>query len=39
MFDSEYNLKLIDFGFAQKIEGYKQISCVGTPSYMAPEIF
>ena len=39
MFDSEYNLKLIDFGFAQKLSGFKQDSAKGTLSYMAPEIF
>jgi len=39
MFDSQYNLKLIDFGLSNKIAGYKQRSLSGTPGYMAPEIY
>ena len=42
LLDDEYNLKIVDFGFACKLEardgsGYSH-SIVGTPGYMAPEL-
>ena len=38
MFDMDYNLKLIDFGFSAQIKDYKQVALMGTPAYMAPEL-
>jgi serine/threonine protein kinase len=42
MLDSEYNLKIIDFGFAAPVEGRDGsgylLSKLGTLNYMAPEI-
>ena len=42
LLDSDYNVKIVDFGFACKLEardgsGFNH-SCVGTPGYMAPEV-
>ena len=42
MLDAEFNVKIIDFGFAIPLEGHKgdgilQTKC-GTDGYMAPEI-
>ena len=41
MFDSDGNIKLIDFGFAvNPINKHKcQLDRVGTPYYVAPEVF
>jgi serine/threonine protein kinase len=36
--DSEYNIKLIDFGLATFISGNNQRGSEGTPDFMAPEI-
>lgn len=42
LLDKEYNVKIIDFGFATELEGRDgsgfNWSSVGTTSYMAPEI-
>lgn len=42
LFDSEFNLKIADFGFATLMEGKDGNgllkTCLGTESYMAPEI-
>lgn len=42
LLDKEYNIKIIDFGFATDLEGREKDgycrSLVGTTSYMAPEI-
>ena len=42
LFDSEFNLKIADFGFAAPIEGRDGSGLnrtkLGTESYMAPEI-
>ena len=42
LLDANYNVKIVDFGFACKIDGRDgsgaNRSCVGTPGYMAPEI-
>lgn len=37
LIDQDYNIKVIDFGFACEAEEYQKMYC-GTPSYMAPEI-
>ncbi|MDR3477229.1 MAG: protein kinase [Gammaproteobacteria bacterium] len=41
MLDTDYKIKLIDFGFALQLEGetatYVSSEITGTPSYMAPE--
>lgn len=36
--DSSADLKLVDFGFAAKVEGFSLINQCGTPAYVAPEI-
>jgi serine/threonine protein kinase len=36
--DSEYNIKLIDFGLATFVSGNNQRGSEGTPDFMAPEI-
>lgn len=42
LFDSNFNLKIADFGFATMLEGKDGTgllkTCLGTESYMAPEI-
>jgi len=42
MLDSNFNLKIADFGFAAPVEGRDQTGFLstplGTPNYMAPEI-
>lgn len=42
LIDSNYDMKLADFGFATKSEGmlgdYMHYACKGTLGYMAPEI-
>lgn len=42
LIDSNYDIKLADFGFATKTEGHQgdhlHYSCKGTLGYMAPEI-
>ena len=41
MFDENYNLKIVDFGFAEKLNLYpngKLITILGTPSYSSPEL-
>ena len=42
LIDSEYNLKIADFGFASKTEGmagdFMHYTCKGTLGYMAPEL-
>ena len=42
LLDSEYNLKIADFGMAAPVQGNdgsgQLYSKVGTPQYMAPEI-
>lgn len=38
LFDAEWDLKLIDFAFAVKTSE-KQTSIVGTPGYLAPEMY
>lgn len=37
LIDQDYNIQVIDFGFACEAEEYQKMYC-GTPSYMAPEI-
>lgn len=32
------DLKLVDFGFAAKVEGFSLTNQCGTPAYVAPEI-
>ena len=40
MFDSVGNVKFIDFGFSVVIKrAHEDLNRVGTPYYMAPEIF
>ena len=36
--DDEANLKLVDFGFAARCEGFSLTNQCGTPAYVAPEI-
>ena len=42
LLDSNFNVKIVDFGFALPLEGRSgsgfMHSYVGTPAYMAPEI-
>jgi serine/threonine protein kinase len=42
LLDSNYDMKLADFGFATKSEGilkdYMHYTCKGTLLYMAPEV-
>ena len=42
LLDANYNIKIVDFGFACKLEGRDGTgvsrSCVGTPGYMGPEV-
>ena len=39
MIDNCYKIKIIDFGFAIKVENSKKLNVFcGTPSYMAPEL-
>ena len=42
LLDSDFNIKLVDFGFACPLEGRDGTgfirSVIGTPGYMAPEI-
>jgi len=42
LFDSDFNLKIADFGFAAPLEGrdgsHKLRTVLGTLGYMAPEI-
>jgi tRNA A-37 threonylcarbamoyl transferase component Bud32 len=37
LIDDDFNIKIIDFGFACEAEEFQKMYC-GTPSYMAPEI-
>lgn len=37
--NSKFEVKLIDFGFAEKINKNKLVSKAGTPGYLPPEIF
>jgi serine/threonine protein kinase len=37
--NSKFEVKLIDFGFAEKINKTKLVSKAGTPGYLPPEIF
>lgn len=43
LLDADFNLKIVDFGFAAPLKGHdgsgKLSSFVGTPYYMAPEIY
>ena len=40
LFDQNFNIKLADFGMARENEGNKTLkSVLGTPAYMAPEIY
>lgn len=43
LLDSNYNLKLADFGFSTPVIGHDDsgqlYSCKGSPNYMAPELF
>lgn len=36
--DDSADLKLVDFGFAAKVEGFSLTNQCGTPAYVAPEI-
>lgn len=38
LYDSNYNLRIADFGFAKKMDGGLTKTVLGTESYMAPEI-
>ena len=42
LLDSNYNIKIVDFGFSKKMSGRDETgfnrSFVGTPGYQAPEI-
>jgi protein kinase A len=38
LIDSEGHLKLVDFGFAKKIENRETYTLCGTPEYLAPEV-
>ena len=42
LLDSDFNIKIVDFGFACEIEGRDgsgfNKTCKGTPGYMAPEL-
>ena len=37
--DEGYDVKLIDFGFAEKINNSKLVSRAGTPGFLPPELF
>lgn len=36
--DDSADLKLVDFGFAAKVDGFSLTNQCGTPAYVAPEI-
>jgi serine/threonine protein kinase len=36
--DANWTLKIVDFGFAEKVEGESLVKCCGTPLYIAPEV-
>jgi serine/threonine protein kinase len=36
--DDDADIKLVDFGFASKVEGFSLTNQCGTPAYVAPEI-
>lgn len=36
--DENWKLKIVDFGFAEKVEGETLVKCCGTPLYIAPEV-
>lgn len=36
--DLNWKLKIVDFGFAEKVEGETLTKCCGTPLYIAPEV-
>ncbi|GAM82770.1 hypothetical protein ANO11243_007560 [Dothideomycetidae sp. 11243] len=38
LIDSEGHLKLVDFGFAKKVENRETYTLCGTPEYLAPEV-
>ena len=38
MVDNDYNIKLIDYGFAKNKNVYLQLSPMGTHGFMAPEV-
>ena len=38
LIDAEGHLKLVDFGFAKKIENRETYTLCGTPEYLAPEV-
>jgi len=38
LIDAEGHLKLVDFGFAKKIDGRETYTLCGTPEYLAPEV-
>ncbi|KAK5685392.1 cytochrome c oxidase subunit 1 [Elasticomyces elasticus] len=38
LIDAEGHLKLVDFGFAKKIESRETYTLCGTPEYLAPEV-
>jgi len=38
LIDAEGHLKLVDFGFAKKVENRETYTLCGTPEYLAPEV-
>ena len=38
LIDAEGHLKLVDFGFAKRIDGRETYTLCGTPEYLAPEV-
>lgn len=34
-----YDIKIIDFGFAEKVNRHKLVSRAGTPGFLPPELF
>lgn len=38
LIDAEGHLKLVDFGFAKKIQNQETYTLCGTPEYLAPEV-
>ena len=39
LLSSEFDLKIADFGFGMVLNGQRCTDRIGTPGYMAPEIF